>query len=471
MDPKSTARNFGVALVVQGFAFIVSATTSFIVPKVVGAEPFGYWQLFLFYVGFVGFLQFGLSDGVYLRFGGRKRSDIDAESVGGQFVVCLASQVLIGVLLAIVAGFVSDPNRSHVILAIAVMTPIMNAKRYWGYVFQAMNETKRFSYSVLVSALAFFVPMTVLLLSKVDTFEPYMISYVLAELASLCYCLLFVRGLLVNPLSGLVKSFRDSWSSIRVGVKLLIATLASTLVLGSARLVIDTIWSIRTFGLVSLAITMVGFFLTLMAQASMVLYPALRQSGTADRRSVVLRLRALTTVFLPIAYVAYFPIRWILGLWLPSYSEAFVLASILMPVCVFDGLMQILYSTYFKVTRREKDLMILNLVTVATSFVVVAVAGFGLGRVDLVLLGPSIAAAGRAAVADRMMMKELEVASRGELLANLALGFGFVLAVRALDPGLAALLTIIAYVAYVLWRRSDWVPLVVSLSKALRRAT
>lgn len=467
LDPRATARNFSVALFVQGFAFIVSAVTSFVVPKVLPLEPFGYWQLFLFYVGFLGFLQLGLSDGVYLRYGGQARSVIDARVVSQQFVFGLGMQIVVAISLAVAASYVADPNRRLVLLVLAGVSPIFNAKRYWGYVFQAMNETRLFSFSVLVASVGFMVPLMVLLLLRVVSFEPYVAAFAFSEGLALGYCLICARGVLSISALDWRQAMRESVISIRVGIKLLIATLAGVLILGVARFVIDAVWSVRTFGLVSVAVTMVTFFLTLMSQVSMVLYPGLRQSASADQSAVLVRLRFLGLVFLPVAYLLYFPARWGLGLWLPSYMHAFVLAALLMPIAVFDGLMQVVYTTYFKVARREQDLMVLNVATVAVSVAVVLMAGFGAHSIELVLLGPSVAAAVRALVADRIMLRSLGVDSHWEMAGNVAVGALFVVAVSFANSASASAAVMGAYAVLLVWRRREWAPILVGLSRAL----
>ena len=40
----------------------------------------------------------------------------------------------------------------------------------------------------------------------------------------------------------------DSIASVRVGIKLMLANLSSMLILGIARVVIDSVWGIETFG-------------------------------------------------------------------------------------------------------------------------------------------------------------------------------------------------------------------------------
>ena len=78
---KQTSKNF-----LKSFSFsaganivsmIVSALVVLIVPKSISTEGYGYYQLYILYIGYAGFFQFGIIDGVYLRYGGAYYNELD----------------------------------------------------------------------------------------------------------------------------------------------------------------------------------------------------------------------------------------------------------------------------------------------------------------------------------------------------------------------------------------------------------
>lgn len=48
MNYRSLAGNMVVAFAAQGISFLASVAMSLLVPKVLGVETYGYWQLFIF---------------------------------------------------------------------------------------------------------------------------------------------------------------------------------------------------------------------------------------------------------------------------------------------------------------------------------------------------------------------------------------------------------------------------------------
>lgn len=52
---KKILKNFSYTFVSNVVSFCISALVTFIVPKKLGVESYGYFQLYLFYVSYVGF--------------------------------------------------------------------------------------------------------------------------------------------------------------------------------------------------------------------------------------------------------------------------------------------------------------------------------------------------------------------------------------------------------------------------------
>lgn len=64
-------KNFSYTLTSNLLSLLVSTLVILIIPKLLGVQEYGYWQLYIFYSSYVGFLHFGWNDGIYLRYGGK----------------------------------------------------------------------------------------------------------------------------------------------------------------------------------------------------------------------------------------------------------------------------------------------------------------------------------------------------------------------------------------------------------------
>lgn len=121
-----------------------------------------------------------------------------------------------------------------------------------------------------------------------------------------------------------LKTLFEMTGNIKIGINLMLANIASTLIIGSARFIIDGKWGIEMFGQFSLSISMINFVLLFLGQVSMVLFPMLRQVDEENQSKFYLGIRDALSLFLPLAFVAYIPLKLVLGLWLPQYDDSLV---------------------------------------------------------------------------------------------------------------------------------------------------
>lgn len=468
MNIHRIIRDFSAAVLAQGVSLAMSIASTLIVPKILGVEEYGYWQLFIFYCSYCGLFQLGLDDGVYLINGGRTRDELDKSSLASQFWVGQVYQWSISVVviaIALLGNFGTE--RVFVIVCTAVFVIVQNAAYYFGYILQAVDETKKFSYSTIVERGTYLIPLVVLIVTRNPNFEPYVIAFIFSSIVQVGYCVWQVRDVMGTKLLSVQAAIRDTLTSIKVGSQLMFANVASSLNIGFARFAIDAVWGIKTFGMLSLALSIVTYFLQFISQASMVLFPALRKQSTVELRKFVSSLRAFMGLIFPGIYLLYFPVAWLLGLWLPQYANSFEYLALLLPICVFDSRMNLICTTYFKVMRKETRLFFINLVTAGASLVLSLVGTILVGSLYFVIIAMVVIIIIRSIVSESMVAHELGTSNYNLLIPELALTVYFVILARCLPYLLALGLYAVVYAIYLLLFRRDVIRVMSKLRHAL----
>lgn len=414
MNYRNIAKNTAYAFAAQGLSFCLSIVQSLVVPKALGVEEFSYWQLFTFYAGYVGFFHLGLNDGVYLAFGGTPRERIDKRSAASQFAFAVAFQSAFSALvLASVAAGGFGPRRGFVVASTAVYLVVQNAASYLMFLLQAMDETKASSKSTMVNRISYLVPLVSFLTLGVSSFEPFVAAYIASVALQLAYCVWCCRDVLSAGFLPAGRTVSESLASIRIGSKLMLANIASSLVLGILRAAMDARWGIEAFGRLSLSISMANFFLAFVSQAAMVLFPALRQGSDDEVRSFFRFSCGALGLAFPAVYLLYFPMVRALGLWLPAYAESLGYLVWLLPVCVFDSKMSIACTTLFKVRREEGLLLRINAATAAAAAAMILASVYLAGSAELAIASATVAIAGRSIASERILAGRLGVEPDG----------------------------------------------------------
>lgn len=450
MDSSKFKRNLAFALLSQVVAFGVSAMSSLIVPRFIGVAQYGYLQLFLFYSTYSGFFHLGLNDGVYLINGGRTMDELPKKSINSQFYVGLVFQAVLSSLLFLYACFGEiDTNRGIVIAQTSIMIVVQNAALYVGYIFQAINETKWFSISLLIAKGVFGISILLLIVFRVQIFYYYTTSFIMATALSLIYCLVKGMPILKSGVLPLRASVHDTISSISVGFKLLIANLASMIILGFARWLIDAVWGIEMFGQFSLSLQLVTFVSTFLSQIAMVLFPSLRSVGSGEQERLYVKIKSILDMFLPVVFVGYFPLFWLASCWLPSYAQGLSILYLLLPLCVFDGKMVICSTTYFKVLRKENVLLLLNVISALISVVFAFIAFKIFTTPASVMVAAVIAILLRSVMSEIYMSRYYQRSFGLSSILLIMLSVVFLYVVSVFNMATAFVITTVLYVAYV----------------------
>lgn len=470
MNYRSLARNAGTAFLAQGVAMALSVIQTLLVPKLLGTTQYGYWQLFIFYTSYVGFGHLGLNDGVYLIKGGQSRNEIDKKSVNSQFIFGVCFQLtlaLLIVILAIEGHFGSD--REFVIICTGIFLAVQNAASFLSYLLQAMNETQKSSYSTIVERVAFLVPLVILLAVRYRSYRMFVVSYILSSIIQLFYCVWNCRDFFSSGIEPFFQTVGDAFESIRVGFKLMVANIASQLVLGIARFVIDALWGIDTFGQLSFSLSLTYFFLSFVSQASMVLFPMLRQADSREIKGFFHNVRDAMALFFPLICMLYFPIVRLLEIWLPKYADSFIYFAFLIPICIFDSKMDICCTTFFKVLRDERTLLMVNLVTCFVNATITFIGVFFCNSIYVVIGSAVISIIGRSIWSERYISNYLHVPSDCAITVGETLLCAVFIGVVVYFPDLyACLLYLIAYVVYIYAFKKRAKILLIQISKLFK---
>lgn len=456
MDKKLILQNMSVAFLAQGVSMALSVIQTLIVPKLLGVEQYGYWQLYIFYVSYVGFFHLGLSSGVYLTTGGQTRDQMDKAAIKSQMIFGATYQTVMAVVIVGLSGFLqSGTERIFVVMMTAIYLVLQNLATFMMNELQCMNETKKSSFSTIIERLAFLLPLIVLLVLRVDSFYPYVFAYTASTVVQLTYCAWNLRDFWTAEWLGLRRAAALGWASIKIGFPMMLANVMSMLILGVGRFFIDARWGIETFGRLSLALSLVNFFLAFVSQASMVLFPSLRQASEHEVRSFYQAARDAMGLLFPAVYVLYFPMVWVLTLWLPDYASTFVYLIFLLPICVFDSKFNITGVTYYNVLRRERVMLAVNVVAACSSLLLTLAAVYVIGSVFAVIAVMTLTVVARGMWSELYMNRLMGVPANAVGAAELGLTVEFML-IAYLMPALPAfLIYAVSYAVFLLAFRKE----------------
>ena len=452
---KKFAVNLSYAFAAQIIVLIVSLIANFTLPKFLNEEQFSYWQLFIFYSQYMAFLHLGLNDGIYLRYGGQRYEELDKGIIKAQLLLGIGYQMLLTLLLSMGAVcYLNDRDRIYVIILNCINFLLYTIQNYICFVFQAVNETAWYSRANIINRIVFFSFMILAFIWNEERYAIYILILVLAQLTSTIYSVIKGREIFAARVPEWKTAFRELGKSISIGGKLLLANIASMLILGIGRQCIDLQWGVVVFGKVSFALTLTNFFLVFVQQISMVMFPMLRQLEENQKKNIYTLVQQGLFLGLPIIMIAFFPMRIILQIWLPNYTESLRYLGILLPICFFEIKVQLLFNTYLKVLRKEKILLRVNMIAMLFSLLFCSVATFVVKSLLLAMISMVFVIALRSIILEKNMIQNGYSRKKWELFQEMVLATVFVLVAWNLSNIWGSFVFSIVYILFLVRNRN-----------------
>ncbi|MGM9903585.1 hypothetical protein E1H99_02730 [Enterococcus hirae] len=407
---KSVMKNLYYTVAANFATLGISVLLNLFVPKLLGVTEYSYWQLYVFYASYVGFLHFGWIDGIYLKIGGEEYDQLNKKDLGSQFWYLLIFEFFLSILVGIWAWlFLPHSTQSLVLILTAVVSVITIMKTFVLYIFQSTNRIKeyaqlsrndRYLYVLFIAIYFSFGGRNFLWLIVLD---------ILSKLLVTIWGMSLIRDMLNVKLVKLKMLLPEIIDNINIGSKLMISNIASMLIIGIIRFFVQQKWTIETFGKLSFTLSLSNMFLTFINAVGIVMFPLLRRT---NRQKLPELFQILRGLFVPLTYallIFYIPAKIILSLWLPEYAESLRFMGILFPIVIYEGRMSLLINTYLKTLRKEKTILLVNVITLIVTLLISLFVIFIVGNLDLTVMLILISLALRCNLAEFFLCRDMNI--------------------------------------------------------------
>lgn len=447
-------------------SFLVAATVTFLLPKHLGIESYGYFQLYLFYTGYTGFLHLGWADGIFLRYGGVYYEDIDKAKFSGQFWLYTCIEIVIGLLIALFSSLWVSPQDKAMVLAFTGISVIFLLPRtLLQYILQCSNRIKNYAFLNMIEKAIYVAIVVVMIFCGEGNYVPIILADLFGKCAALCYGVFQCKEIVINKPEALGEAIREAKENISVGIKLLFANISSLLIIGFVRWSIESQWNVATFGKVSLTMSVSNMLMVFINAVALVLFPMLRRTNSDKLSGIYNTMRTCLMIPLLGMLLFYYPAKTILSMWLPQYADSLIYMALLFPMCVFESKMNMLIGTYMKTLRKEKWLLLVNVAAVSMSVVVTLITTYYLHNLDLAVGSIVFLLAFRCVFAELLLSSVLDVSVKKDIALELALTAIFIGASWFAGGITGLTIYAVAYLIYLLIKRKD---VVFVMNKVLR---
>lgn len=406
---KEFLKNVSYSFTANIISMIVGILSVLIFPKIIGVEEYGYYQLYIFYTGYVTLTALGWEDGIYLKFGGKHFDDLPFSKLNTHFWMLMAGEIALYTVLLIGSMQLDDLDKRSIFSVLCICAIVIHARYFLYLILQATNQIKTYANCVITERLFSVLGGLIALLLG---YRGYLLLIVLDAAGR------FLSLLLIIPSCRKIIFRIPRFSRVELvemrqymisGSMVLIATLAGSLVVGIGRYAIEEHWDIATFSKVSLTISISNMATRCINAVGLVMFPTLRRISK-ERLPQIYRLMNCGLMILIFGMLFFYqPMAFLLEIWLPKYADSVKYAAILLPVCAYECKNIMLVSTYLKTIFADKVLLLINLIAILTSFSFTILTVYVLNSIELAVLSMLMSLMLRCILGEMYLGKKLNI--------------------------------------------------------------
>ncbi len=456
LKTMSFIKNMSYTITSNLISLIVSTLVVLIIPKVIGVEEYGYWQLYIFYSSYVGFLHFGWNDGIYLRIGGDEYKNLDKRLFYSQFIELLITQILIAILIWVVSvTYVVDISQGFILQMVAIAMILSNSRIMLLFILQATNRIQDYARVTMFDRIIYVLLIVLFLALGLRHFKIMILADLLGKFLSLVFSMIYCKDIVFHKMSDFYLTINEVITNINIGIKLMFANIASMLIIGIVRFGIEQTWDVATFGKVSLTLSISHMMMIFINAVGIIMFPILRRTNQEKLANIYSTMRDFLMVILLGFLIIYYPLKTVMAAWLPQYSESLLYMSLIFPMFIYEGKMALLINTYLKALRSEKVILRININSMLLSLVMTYITTQIFVSLNMAVLNIIILLAVRSALAESYVAKELEIKVKKDIILELLMTLVFVLTGWFVNSWMTMLVYGISYFIYIMIKRRD----------------
>lgn len=334
---------------------LAGIVTSFVLPKILSIEGYGYYKVFNLYVTYIIILQFGIVEGVYLKYGGRKLDDIHKRDFTGVLKALLLIEMFVGIVISIISLCFFHAEARFIGIALAINLIVVNITNLYQYLSQALQRFTELSIRNVFKSIFMLVAVGLMFwMYRQDcewlNYKLYVVLLIGINALLLVWYIYTYRTISIGNSE---VNWKEIIILIKNGFPLCLANIISSLILALDRQVVSIAFETRDYAIYSFAYSMLTLASTVVTSVAVVMFSMFKQENEEKLVTSYRRNIELVSILACGMGVMYFPLVVFINAYLPTYYDALEIFRIIIPGLMVSSSISIVMHNYYKVLNHN----------------------------------------------------------------------------------------------------------------------
>lgn len=352
-------------------SLLTGILVGFFIPKMMGIIGYANYKIYTLYLTYLALTSLGLGDGLYLRYAGKEKENIDKETIR-YYTQRYYIQILGFFLLGIVATFLFIPLEYRFI-AVALCFTILSSQTVGLHQNFSMLTSRFGEYSKRIVIKSAFTALFVIglyvyyqITGEDVRYEIYIIGVLVIEYALAIWYIFTYKDFNFGKVK--IQYNQDRYYRILlVGFPLLLSNMAGSIFMNLDRQFVSILFPKEIYGMYAFAYNMFTLVTTMTSAVSLVLFPSMRRIENFDVKEYMQKYLSLFSIVVVFCMVVYYPLSVIVTLFLDKYIASIEILRIILPGLVLSSCVTVIFLNFYKMENKVKQYFIKTMVSIAVS--------------------------------------------------------------------------------------------------------
>lgn len=369
---KKTIKNIVIVAISNLIKLLSGILVGFLLPKIIGVSDYGFYKTFTLYATYVGVFQFGIEDGIYLKFGGKSFEELKKSNFRFYSIFLFVLEIVSSLIVLLVSLTALSGDLKFIFVCIAVYLIAYNITGYYQFISQITSRFKELSFrNVVQSALTI---VAIVSLWIVHHFKPdpmsykiYTILFVAIQVLLTFWYIFTYRSITFGKFTVAKQDFKDIGYFAKIGIPLMIANLSLLFIMNVDRQFVNVLFDNETYAVYAFAYNMLSLITIATSAISTVLYPTLKNTNESLLTNSYGKLINVVLIFVSACLLVYFPLCGFVEWFLPKYVDSLPIFRIILPGLAISSAITIVMHNYYKTFGKNHIFFIISLGILALS--------------------------------------------------------------------------------------------------------
>lgn len=345
----------------QAIGVVLGILKSIVLPMILSVSDFGYWQIYLLYVGYLGVLAVGFNDGLLLKYGKYDYEDLLNKKLGANIFLFMIFQFLLTILLFIIIYFFIEESKRMLFILISINIPLVGLNGVFLALFQSTNQIKKYSYFSIIDKLLMIITIIVIVTLDYKSVLFIIVVDIIARFVSVTLMFREFKSFFYKPENIFsVLNIKELFGNVKSGFYILISNLIAMLLIGYSLFLVERSMNLINYSIYSLGISTTNILLLFIAAVSVFIFPRLSRVPSYEINKKLINIEKMTLYSSILLINVYFFVHQIILVFLEKYSSLLEFLPFIFLSIIVQIKYNVLLVPYCKIIRKEKMIFKVN---------------------------------------------------------------------------------------------------------------